>query len=121
MKFMVGCDLSTFKKYYATCGRGDLDDIEEKILLDDLSHCILWMRGQEILGHTLWHECSTSEHRRGDPRRPYRPSLVSRDGHYHSGEENRRHQPMRLVPSRRSNADPRTLFMVENYLPRVSG
>ncbi len=68
MKITVGCDLPTFKEYYKTCGRGELGDIEEKILLDNHSHCILFKKGQEILGHVLWHECSTSEHRKGDPR-----------------------------------------------------
>ncbi|MHA2202845.1 MAG: GNAT family N-acetyltransferase [Candidatus Hodarchaeales archaeon] len=68
MKITIGCDLLTFKEYYKTCGRGELGDIEEKILMDDPSHCILWMESQEILGHVLWHECSTSEHKKGDPR-----------------------------------------------------
>jgi len=68
IKISVSCDLPTFEEYYKTCGRGELGDIEEKILMDDPSHCILWMEGDEILGHVLWHECSTSEHRKGDPR-----------------------------------------------------
>ncbi|MHA1966695.1 MAG: GNAT family N-acetyltransferase [Candidatus Hodarchaeales archaeon] len=68
MQIKVGCDLSTFKEYYKTCGRGEIGEIEEEIIIDDPSHCILWTEGQVILGHVLWHECSTSEHRKGDPR-----------------------------------------------------
>ncbi|MFX0086143.1 MAG: GNAT family N-acetyltransferase [Candidatus Hodarchaeota archaeon] len=68
MKFIVGCDLPTFIEYYKTCGRGDLQDTEKRILMDDPSHCILWVDEKEILGHVLWHECSTFEHKKGDPR-----------------------------------------------------
>lgn len=68
LNITVGCDLSTFKEYYKISGRGELGPIEEKIFTDDPSHCILWIENQEILGHVLWHECSTSEHRREDPR-----------------------------------------------------
>ena len=68
LKIKVGFDLSTFKEYYKNSGRGELGPIEEKILIEDPSQCILWIENEEILGHILWHECSTSEHRRNDPR-----------------------------------------------------
>jgi GNAT superfamily N-acetyltransferase len=68
MKIRVGCDLTKFKEYYPTCGRGELGETEEKIINESLSHCILWMKGQEIINHVIWHECTTAEHRKGDPR-----------------------------------------------------
>ncbi len=68
LNIKVGCDLSIFKEYYKISGRGELGAIEEKIIIENSSHCILCIENQEILGHVLWHECSTSEHRRNDPR-----------------------------------------------------
>jgi len=29
---------------------------------------ILWKQGNEIVGHAIWHESNTEEHRKGDPR-----------------------------------------------------
>ncbi len=66
MKIVVGCDFPRFQVYYKTSGRGELGETEKRILMEDRSHCILWMEGQEILGHVLWHECSTLYHRKGD-------------------------------------------------------
>ena len=68
MKINVGCDLTKFKEYYTTCGRGVLGETEEKIIQDNPSHCVLCMKGQEIIGHVIWHECTTADHRKGDSR-----------------------------------------------------
>ena len=46
----------------------ELGSTEENVIVSDPSHCILWMQDKKILGHVLWHDCSTSEHRKGDPR-----------------------------------------------------
>lgn len=68
MNFKVGCDLDKFKAYYINCGLGKLAKTEEDIFLEDPSHCILWLEEKNIIGHVIWHECPTSEHRKGDPR-----------------------------------------------------
>ncbi len=34
----------------------------------DPSHLILWKEGGQILGHAIWHESNTDEHRPGVPR-----------------------------------------------------
>ncbi len=83
MKFVVGYDWKAFNEYYQT-----LDDLqsyyqslghvgftnmvvgetETKIIKADPSHLIVWREGQDVVGHTIWHETSTEEHHIGDPR-----------------------------------------------------
>lgn len=67
MRLVVGCDLEEFKNYYKTM-RGNLDPTEEKLITKDPSHLIVWRENNEIIGHAIWHETSTKEHRRGLPR-----------------------------------------------------
>jgi len=59
--------------YYKTRGLADvkygkLGVIEEKIIAMDPSHLIVWRENNEIIGHAIWHETNTEEHRRGDSR-----------------------------------------------------
>jgi GNAT superfamily N-acetyltransferase len=74
MRFVAGCDLDEFKEYYrrngfsGEQGTGDLGITEEKIVTQDPAHLIVWRENSEIIGHAIWHETSTDEHRRGDPR-----------------------------------------------------
>jgi GNAT superfamily N-acetyltransferase len=68
MKINVGCNLRKFKEYYKTCGRGEMGETEETIIKENSSHCIVCIEDQEILGHIIWHECTTVDHRKGDPR-----------------------------------------------------
>lgn len=73
MEFIVGCDLEDFKRYYEaidgpTRKTGTLDGIEGRIIMQDPSHLIVWREDDEILGHAIWHESNTNEHRTGDPR-----------------------------------------------------
>jgi len=74
MKFVVGCDLEEFKKYYRTSGwrgelgTGELGITEEKIVTQNPSHLIVWRENNKIIGHAIWHETNTEEHRKGDPR-----------------------------------------------------
>jgi len=68
MKFVVGCDLEEFKKYYKRSGRGDLGATEEYIINQDSSSLIVWQEHDMIIGHAIWHETSTDEHRKGDSR-----------------------------------------------------
>ncbi|MGD8545946.1 MAG: GNAT family N-acetyltransferase [Candidatus Bathyarchaeota archaeon] len=74
MRFVVGCELEEFKEYYrrngfaGEQGTGELGITEEKIVTQDPAHLIVWREDNEIIGHAIWHETSTDEHRRGDPR-----------------------------------------------------
>jgi len=74
MKLVVGCDLEEFKRYYkingyaGELGTGDLGITEEKIVTKNPSHLIVWRENNKIIGHSIWHETNTEEHRKGEPR-----------------------------------------------------
>jgi len=83
MKIDVGCNLEEYKRYYRTLDDlhnyfkslgltdvtfGELGSTEEEIIKRDPSHLIIWRENGEIIGHAVWHETSTDEHRKGDPR-----------------------------------------------------
>jgi GNAT superfamily N-acetyltransferase len=83
MRIIVGCDLKEFKKYYKTLDDlhdyfrtrgiadvkfGELGGVEEGIIRRDPSHLIVLRENNEIIGHAIWHESNTDEHRAGDPR-----------------------------------------------------
>jgi GNAT superfamily N-acetyltransferase len=85
MKIDVGCKLEEYKSYYKTLDDlhnfyrtldhaeviyGKLGPTEEQIIKNDPSHLIVWREGNEIIGHTVWHETTTDEHKKGDPRDP---------------------------------------------------
>jgi len=69
VQFELGCDLTEFRQYYETVQK-KLSDLEIKIIEQDPTHLIVWREKNEIVGHALWHEASTDEHRKGDPRDP---------------------------------------------------
>jgi len=83
MRFVVGCDLEEFKRYYRALEglhdyfkslglsdvvEGELGSVEEYWVTKDPSHLIVWRENGEVVGHAIWHETSTEEHRKGDPR-----------------------------------------------------
>jgi len=74
MRFVVGCDLEKFKEYYKRSefageqGTGELGITEEKIVTQNPAHLIVMRENDEITGHLIWHESSTDEHRKNDPR-----------------------------------------------------
>jgi GNAT superfamily N-acetyltransferase len=83
MRIVVGCDLAEYKRYYRTLDDlhnyfrtlgltdvtfGELGSTEEGIIKRDPSHLIVWRENNIIIGHAVWHEASTDEHREGDPR-----------------------------------------------------
>jgi len=83
MRIVVGCDLKEFKRYYRTLEDlheyfktlgladvrfGELGVVEEGIIKKDPSHLIVWRENNEMIGHAIWHEANTDEHREGDPR-----------------------------------------------------
>ncbi len=71
MKFVVGCDLGEFSRYLKRIGlykgEGELEKLET-LLKNNLLNLIVWRENGEIIGHAMWHETNTEEHRKGDPR-----------------------------------------------------
>jgi GNAT superfamily N-acetyltransferase len=76
MKFVVGCDLERFKRYYRTLDNlhnyfrklgitdvkfGELGPTEESIIKKDPSHLIVWRENKQIIGHAVWHETNIDE------------------------------------------------------------
>jgi len=79
MRIEVGCDLEEFKRYYkqlaldkqwqGTFGfTEELGTSWERVLTQKPSLLIVWREGHGIIGHAIWHESNTDEHRKGDPR-----------------------------------------------------
>jgi GNAT superfamily N-acetyltransferase len=81
MRFVVGCNLEEFKRYYRTLDGlhnyfktlgitdarfGELGPTEEGIVKRNPSYLIVWRENDETIGHAIWHEASTDEF--GDPR-----------------------------------------------------
>jgi GNAT superfamily N-acetyltransferase len=79
LRFEVGCDLEEFKRYYRKLAEDkewqgtfgfteELGTSWERVLVEDPSLLIVMRENGEIIGHLIWHESSTDEHRKGDPR-----------------------------------------------------
>jgi len=71
VKFLVGCDFEEFRRYLERIGlykeEGELEKLET-LLMNKLLNLIVWRENGEIIGHAIWHETNTEEHRKGDPR-----------------------------------------------------
>jgi len=71
VEFVVGCKFDEFKRYLQRIGlykeEGELDKLEI-FLNNKLFNLIVWRLDGEIVGHAIWHETNTEEHRKGDPR-----------------------------------------------------
>lgn len=78
MKFVVGCGLEEFKRYYGTLEVlhnylktlgladvrfGELGPTEGGIIKRGPSHLIVWQQNDEIIGHAIWHKAKTEEFR----------------------------------------------------------
>jgi GNAT superfamily N-acetyltransferase len=79
LKIVVGCDIEEFKRYYGKLAEDkdwqgtfwfteELGTDWERILVENSSLLIDLRENHEIVGHRIWHESNTDEHRRGDPR-----------------------------------------------------
>ena len=79
MKIAVGSNIEEFKKYYRKLAEDkewqgtfgfteELGSSWERILVENPSLLIVVREKDEIIGHLIWHESSTDEHRKGDPR-----------------------------------------------------
>jgi len=68
IKFDVSCGLEEFKEYWRRNGYdGDLRHLLDAVIRDP-SQIIVWRESGKIVGHGVWHETNTEEHREGDPR-----------------------------------------------------
>ena len=79
MRLEVGCELEEFKMYYRKLAEDrewqgtfgfteELGTSWERVLVENPSLLIVVRENDEIVGHLIWHESSTDEHRKGDPR-----------------------------------------------------
>ncbi len=71
MRFVEGCDFQDFSKYLARIGQrvaeGELERLKSS-LDSGMCNLIVFRENDEIIGHAIWHESTTEEHREGDPR-----------------------------------------------------
>jgi GNAT superfamily N-acetyltransferase len=83
LEFIIGYDLETFRKYYSTLhdlhqfykligthesSSMELGEDELNHIKRDPRHLIIWKKKNDIIGHTVWHETTTSEMVPGDSR-----------------------------------------------------
>jgi GNAT superfamily N-acetyltransferase len=79
LRFEVGCDPESeeFKEYWSRNGYGlehrgyDHDRLLEMlvdVMKGNFPQLILWRENGKIVGHAVWHESNTEEHRKGVPR-----------------------------------------------------
>lgn len=79
MEIVVGCDLEEFKRYYKRLAEDkewqgifgfteEPDTSWEKVLVENPTQLIVMRENNEIIGHLIWHESNTDEHRKGDSR-----------------------------------------------------
>jgi ribosomal protein S18 acetylase RimI-like enzyme len=81
VRFDVGCDLEEFRRYYRNSGIyeysksvGLTDGYDENldymmnVVIKHPSQLIVWRQKNKIVGHAVWHESNTEEHRKSDPR-----------------------------------------------------
>lgn len=71
LKFFVGCDFEELKGYLRRIRFYERKEYAEELkafLNAKLFNLIVWRKDGEIVGHAIWHESNTEEHRKDDPR-----------------------------------------------------
>jgi len=71
VRFVEGCDFEEFSRHLTKIGqytaKGALEWL--KGLMDSKHlNLIVFRENNEIIGHAIWHETNTQEHRKGEPR-----------------------------------------------------
>jgi GNAT superfamily N-acetyltransferase len=77
--FEVGCDPESeeFKEYWSRNGYSQefkgynhdrLLEMLVNVIKGNFPQLIVWRENGKIVGHAIWHESNTEEHRKGDPR-----------------------------------------------------
>jgi len=71
MKFIEGCDFPEFCAYLTKlglyAGEGELGRLKNR-LESGGSNLIVFREDGQIIGHAIWHESNSEEHRKGSPR-----------------------------------------------------
>jgi ribosomal protein S18 acetylase RimI-like enzyme len=68
LRFEVGSNLEELREYWNRSGYdGNLDHLIN-VVIKDPAQLIVWKENDRIVGHSVWHESNTIEHRKGDPR-----------------------------------------------------
>jgi ribosomal protein S18 acetylase RimI-like enzyme len=68
LRFEVGSNLEELREYWNRSGYdGNLDHLMN-VVIKDPAQLIVWKENDRIVGHSVWHESNTIEHRKGDPR-----------------------------------------------------
>jgi GNAT superfamily N-acetyltransferase len=68
VRFDVGCNTKEFREYWSRNGYdGNLDHLMN-VVVKDPSQLIVWRENDKSVGHAVWHETNTEEHRKGDAR-----------------------------------------------------
>lgn len=71
IRFVEGCEFGEFKRHLDRLGVYKEEGEREKLrafLRNGLFNLIVWRKNDEVVGHAIWHESNTEEHREGDPR-----------------------------------------------------
>jgi len=71
MRLVEGCDFQEFSKYLARIGQYTAEGALERLrnsLESGRVNLIVFREDHGIIGHAIWHESNTEEHRKGDPR-----------------------------------------------------
>lgn len=71
LRFVEGCGFEEFSRYLSKIGQYGSEGAFERLkaFIDSrLYHLIVFRENNNIVGHAIWHESNTEEHRRGDPR-----------------------------------------------------
>jgi GNAT superfamily N-acetyltransferase len=72
MRIVEGCDFQEFSAYLAKLGqytaKGELDRLRSNIESGRFN-LIVFREDDEIIGHAIWHETNTEEHKRGEHRK----------------------------------------------------
>ena len=71
MRLVEGCNFEEFSAYLAKIGqyltKGALEKLKGYLDTKQLN-LIVFRESNRIIGHAIWHETNTEEHRKGDPR-----------------------------------------------------
>jgi GNAT superfamily N-acetyltransferase len=71
LRFVEGCDFKEFNQYLTNIGQytkeGELERLKAFIGSKHFN-LIVFRENNDIIGHAIWHETNTEEHRKGEPR-----------------------------------------------------
>jgi len=68
LRFDVGYDLKELREYWNRSGYDGNLDYLLNVVIRDKTQLIVWKKDNRVVGHAIWHESNTKEHRKGVPR-----------------------------------------------------